>query len=145
VDSDGTLFDLVPAGEHLGGTGGEWDMFAIETAEETEIESGLSIKRASATGFLALKWAAFWDRGVQDPVGSDDLEDILAILVSRDEIVSEFRVAPAHVQEHIRRGLRWLRDNADFEDLVAGHLGNAYNFSHVSRLLNDRINAMLAS
>jgi hypothetical protein len=140
---DGTLFDLVSAGEHLGGTGGTWDQVALETAVKTEIEAGLEIRHASATGFLALKWAAFQDRGVADPFRSEDLEDILALLVSRDTIVSEFTDARGAVQEHVRNGLRWLKENNDYEDLVAAHLGHATAFTHVAALLRDRMREML--
>ena len=135
---DGTPFDLVPAGKHLGGTGGEWDEMAIETAVETEID-GVTVRHASATGFLGLKWAAFWDRGVQDPFRSEDLEDILALLVSRNEIVREFQESSARLKDHIRSGLRWLRNSEDYEDLVAAHLGNAFAFKKVAKSLNGRI------
>lgn len=140
---DGTPFDLVPTGEHLGGTGGEWDDMAIETAVETEID-GVTIRHASATGFLGLKWAAFWDRGVQDPFRSEDLEDILALLVSRNEIVREFQESPAPLKDHIRSGLRWLRNSEDYEDLVAAHLGNAFAFKEVAKSLDGRIHLMSA-
>lgn len=142
---DGTLFDLVPAGEHLGGTGGQWDQVALETAVETEVEPGLKIRHVSAPGFLALKWAAFWDRGLQDPFRSEDLEDILALLVSRDSIVSEFNDSPSHVQDHIRKGLRWLKDSNDYEDLVAASLATAIAFTQVADSLRGRVRAMLGS
>jgi len=141
---DGTPFDLVPAGEHLGGTGGVWDRAALDTAVKTQLEPGLVIRHASATGFLALKWAAFWDRGAGDPFRSEDLEDILALLVSRDSIVLEFHAAPRDVQEHIRKGLNWLKRNNDYADLVAAFLGSAAAFSHAAALLRERIAEMLS-
>ena len=140
---DGTLFDLVPVGKHLGGTGGKWDQLALETAVETDVGHGLRIRHASAPGFLALKWAAFWDRGVRDPFRSEDLEDILALLVSRDTIVSEFNDSPPQVQEHIRDGLRWLKNSDDYEDLIAACLGNAMAFTYVAGSLRDRISGMI--
>ena len=139
---DGTLFDLVPTGRHLGGTGGEWDQLALETVVETEIE-GVRIRHASAPGFIALKWAAFWDRGIQDPFLSEDLEDILALLVSRDELVREFDGSPLSQQDYIRKGLRWLQDSEDYDDLVAAHLGNATGLAKVADSLRERIRLML--
>jgi predicted nucleotidyltransferase len=140
---DGTLFDLVPIGVHIGGTGGGWDAVALETAVETEVEAGVRIRHASAPGFLALKWAAFWDRGVQDPFGSPDLEDILALMVSRDEIVAEFNDSPPHVRDHIRDGLRWLQGSEHYEDLVAAHLSNATAFTHVAASLRNNVRLMM--
>ena len=136
---DGTPFDLVPAGDHLGGTGGEWDKMALQTAVDAEIEPGLTIRHASAPGFLALKWAAFWDRGADDPFSSHDLEDILALTVSRDALVNECNKAPQNIQEYVRKGFRWLIENADYDDLVAAHLRNAQSFKEVAALLRDRI------
>lgn len=142
---DGTPFDLVPVGEHLGGTGGEWDRLALETAVEAEIEPGLKIRHASAAGFLALKWAAFHNRGADDPFSSHDLEDILALTVSRDAIVRELQEAPRNVQEHVRKGFGWLLGSADYDDLVAAHLGNAQSFKQVATMLRQRIERMVGT
>jgi predicted nucleotidyltransferase len=142
---DGTPFDLVPAGEHLGGTGSEWDRMALQTAVETEIEPGLKIQHASAPGFLALKWAAFHDRGADDPFSSRDLEDILALTVSRETVAREVQEAPRNIQEHVRKGFRWLLESADYDDLVAAHLGNAQSSKHVATVLRQRIEQMVGT
>lgn len=142
---DGKPFDLVPVGDHLGGTGGQWGKMALQTATEREIEPGLRIRHASAPGFLALKWAAFWDRGANDPFSSHDLEDILALTVSRDTVVEECRSAPEHIQEAVRKGFGWLMANPDYDDLVAAHLANAQAFKEVAALLRDRISQISAT
>jgi predicted nucleotidyltransferase len=136
---DGTPFDLVPAGSHLGGTGSEWDRIALETSVDAILEPGVKIRHASAPGFLALKWAAFSDRGKDDPFASHDLEDILALTVSRKSIVGELRIAPSAVREHVREGFRWLLENEQYEDLIAGHLSNAQAFKLVAATLRERI------
>lgn len=143
IAPDGTPFDLVPAGEHLGATGSEWDRMALETAVEAELEPGLKIRHASASGFLALKWAAFFDRGAADPFSSQDLEDILALTVSRDTLEREVRESPRNIQEHLRHGFRWLVESTDYDDLVAAHLGNAQSFKEVARILRQRIDQMV--
>lgn len=142
---EGTPFDLVPVGDHLGGTGSEWDKIALQTAVDAEIEPGLIIRHASAPGFLALKWAAFWDRGAKDPFSSHDLEDILALTVSRDTVVEECGRAPRNIQESLRKGFGWLMSNPDHDDLVAAHLGNAQAFKQVAALLQDRISQISAT
>ena len=116
---------------------------ALETAVEAEIEPGLMVRHASAPGFLALKWAAFYDRGALDPFSSHDLEDILALIVSRETIVSEVERAPEAIQEQIRKGFRWLVESADYEDLVAAHLGNAPSFEYISTALRQRVGQIL--
>lgn len=140
---DGTPFDLVTAGAHLGASGNEWDNLAIETAAEAELEPGLIIRHASAPAFLALKWAAFWDRGAQDPFRSHDLEDMLALVVSRDALVTELARAPRNLRDHVQHGFRWLIESEDYDDLVAAHLGNAQQFKKVAELLGERIREVL--
>jgi predicted nucleotidyltransferase len=140
---DGTPFDLVPAGAHLGGTANELDNLAIGTAVEAELEAGLIIRHASAPAFLGLKWAAFWDRGAQDPFSSHDLEDMLALVVSRDTLVTELADVPQELRDHVQHGFRWLIESEDYDDLVAAHLGNAQQFRKVAELLGERIRALL--
>ena len=78
----GILFDLVPAGTHLGGSGSPLDQVAVDTAVaialHTSNGAAMVIRHADAPTFLALKWAAFEDRGGGDLLGSHDVEDILA-------------------------------------------------------------------
>lgn len=111
-----------------------------------EIEPGLRINHASAPAFLALKWAAFHDRGANDPFRSEDLEDILALLVSRDGIVTEVVTGPIELLAYVQEGLSWLRNSPDYEDLVAACLGGFANTSaEIARILNDRIGTILAA
>jgi len=140
---DGTPFDVVPTGEHMGGTGSQFDTMAIETAVEAEIDAGLIIRHASAAGFLALKWAAFWDRGAEDPFESHDLEDILALMVSRDAIVDEVKHAPPKMRNAVRRGFQWLAESRDYDDLLAAHLGNARPYQGIASLLRQRVNDVM--
>lgn len=118
---------------------------ALETAVEVEIEPGLKIRHASAPGFLALKWAAYRDRGADDPFSSHDLEDILALMVSRPTIVAELNEAPLNVQQIVQAGFRWLIESADYDDLVAGHLANAQSFKDLSADLRNSITQILAN
>jgi hypothetical protein len=116
---------------------------ALETAVEAEIEPGLKILHASAPGFIALKWAAFYDRGKDDPFSSQDLEDILALVVTRAVIVADIQEAPQNVQDYVREGFRRLIASADYDDLVAAHLRNAQPFKQVAAQLRVRIEQII--
>lgn len=142
---DGSLFDLVPAGDHLGASGQEWDQVALDTAVELEIEPALTIRHASAAAFLALKWAAFSDRGAADPFASHDLEDIIGLVASRATISDDARTAPVSVQVFVRERSAWLRDHRDFEDLLAASLGHAFDAAGAIADVRARIEALVAA
>ncbi len=90
---DGGLFDLVPAGTHLGASGNALDRIAIASAVSVQIENPgverLVVQHASAPAFLGLKWAAYQDRGEGDLFGSHDIEDVLAVIASRPTLSEE--------------------------------------------------------
>jgi predicted nucleotidyltransferase len=139
IAPDGTPFDLVPAGAHFGGSGNPWDAEAIATAVRRELEPGLTIRHASATGFLALKWAAFRDRGRTDPMASHDLEDILALIASRPGVADEVRAAPGGVRRFVEEWAGWLVEHEYRDDLLAAHLNNATDVAATMRTVLDRL------
>lgn len=135
-------FDLVPAGEHLGAAAGIQDRLAIETAMTTLLAPGLEVRHASAPGFLGLKWAAYDDRGSQDPLNSDDLQDILALLASRPTVLEELTAAPAELRAYVGEKAGAFLESRDVEDLLAAHLNNAQDPAHtiaVVRVLLERL------
>ena len=136
---DDTPFDLVPSGTHLGATGSDWDLLAIELAVVAEMLPGLTIRHASAAGFLALKWAAFIDRGAGDPWASHDLEDILTLLASRPGVEDEVAAAPARIREFIGEQAARIFVEPARRDLLAASLGSgpdpAGSMAEVQRVL----------
>jgi hypothetical protein len=125
IGPSGIPFDLVPAGEHVGGSGNPWDVIAIETAVEATIGGRITIRHATAAAFLAQKWSAHHDRGREDPLASHDLEDILALLASRPTILEDVAAAPPELRAYVaEQATSFLRD-ASAEDLLAAHLNNA--------------------
>lgn len=139
---DGLPFDLVPVGSHLGGTGSPVEAAVIATAERLEIVPGLVIRHASAPGFLALKWAAFQDRGKDDPLASHDLEDILAVIASRETIVDEVTGAPGALRREAVEGARWLLKHPYGTDLLAAHLNHAQAVAATVALVTARLRAI---
>jgi hypothetical protein len=63
----------------------------METAEERELEPGLTILMVSPVYFCASKLEAFGDRGKNDYLGSRDLEDLIAVVDGRAELVGEIK------------------------------------------------------
>lgn len=125
VSPDGDLLDLVPAGAHAGGSGQVWDQLALDTGVESELDDGVTVRHASGPAFLALKWAAHLDRGAADPFASHDLEDFLALLAARPEVLREVADSPAEIAGFVASAADSLIGMADIDDLLAGHLNNA--------------------
>lgn len=121
---NGIPFDLVPAGDHLGATGNQWDQLAIVTSVETTIRN-VRIRHVAAAVFLAQKWAAHHDRGQDDPLASHDLEDILALLASRPKIVEEVAAGTSVLRGYIAEQAKAFLEDPSVEDLLAAHLNNA--------------------
>ena len=135
----GFAFDLVPSGDHVGGTGNAVDRLAARTSVVTEVAPGVSIRHASAPGFLAMKWAAYLDRGADDPFASDDLEDVLGLIASRPEVVAEILDAPMDLQMMIVEALRHFGEHPDFEDLLAAHLNCTQDAAAVIAIVRERL------
>lgn len=141
---DGDAFDLVPCGAHPGGSGQEWDRLALEGRVTVDLGDGVEIRIASAPAFLALKWAAFGDRGAGDPFGSHDLEDILALLASRPVIIKDVAAAAPRLREAVQEGAAHFLAMAERDDLLAGHLNNAQDPRITSIIVRGRLEALAA-
>lgn len=138
------VFDLVPIGNMLGATGQEWDVRAIESANAMQLDESLSIRIPSAPAFLALKWAAFDDRGSADPHRSDDLEDILALVVSRPSIVDEVAQADSRVRAFVVERFTMFSRNPSREDLLAACLNGAIDPAAAMKIARHRLQLMAA-
>ncbi len=144
VSPAGDWLDLVPAGDHPGGSGQRWDRIAIETSERADLGGGTIVRHASGPAFLALKWAAHLDRGQDDPFASHDLEDFLALLASRPSLVGEVRASPTELVEWLGEAAAGLLRMPAIEDLLAGHLNNAQDPARVSAQVKGQLQSLQA-
>ena len=117
---DGTIFDLVSCGAHLGGTGSKNDEFAIATAESVDLPP--LIRHASGLALVLLKCSAFHDRGKQAPLESKDLMDLAVLLATRPELPAEFATAPAEVQAAIRSTVRYILETPVTRSAISTHV-----------------------
>lgn len=139
VSPDQDLLDLIPAGVHLGGSGQRWDAIALETSVNAMITGGVVIRHASAPAFLALKWAAYHDRGEEDPFASHDLEDILALIAARPNLVDEVQDSTEEIVRFLTAGAERLLETTEIDDLLAAHLNNAPDPSLTFRCVKESL------
>lgn len=98
-----------------------WYPTAIETAQTLDI-AGHDVRVVTPALFVATKLDAFHGRGGGDVVTSHDLEDIIAVVDGRPEIVGDVAVAPDDVRTYIATEIRALLDNPDFIEALPGFL-----------------------
>ncbi|MGD2118949.1 MAG: hypothetical protein PVG66_11360 [Chromatiales bacterium] len=131
------ILDVMPTDPKILGFGNKWYVSAMTTSQDIQLPNGKMIHLVSAPYFLITKLEAFDGRGGGDYLMSHDIEDIVAVLDGRPEILAEVRRSdPALVQELSVRFGTLLQDNR-FIDAVSGHMPTGETSpSRVSKILN---------
>ena len=99
----GHLVDVMSQDEAVLGFSNRWYALALQRSVEHELEEGLTIRIPTAPIYIATKWDAFLNRGNADYLRSHDLEDIIAVVAGRPELLHEVREETEPLQQ-------WLSD-----------------------------------
>lgn len=113
--------DVMPTDEKILGFSNRWYGPAIASASDMEV-AGLRIRLITPVYFLATKLEAFRGRGQNDYSGSHDLEDIIAIIDGRPEVIDEVRKASSDVRTYVASQVRHLLSTRAFTDALPGFL-----------------------
>jgi hypothetical protein len=114
--------DVMPVDGTFMGFRGEWFRAVCDRPWSVELRSGLEVRVARAPELLATKAEAFGDRGNGDFVLSKDVQDFIAVVNGRAELLDELVEAPARVRAYVRTTVEsWLR-NDDFMEALPGQL-----------------------
>lgn len=120
--SGAIILDVMPTNPELLGFGNIWFKKAFQAAKHLMLPSGIRIRVLPAPYFLATKIEAFDHRGQGDFLLSRDMEDLVAVLDGRSEIVAEAISADDDLRAFIaERFAEWLR-GPDFRDALPGLL-----------------------
>ena len=103
------------------GFSNRWYPAAIETAQTLRI-TGHAVRVVTPALFIATKLEAFHGRGGDDIVTSHDLEDIIAVVDGRPEIVDDVAASSDDVRGYVCDEIRALLANRDFTEVLAGYL-----------------------
>lgn len=115
------IIDVMPTDEKILGFSNKWYSLAIKAARDVDI-TGARIRLITAPYFVATKIEAFHGRGKGDVGGSHDLEDAIAVIDGRAEIVGEVQEAERQVRDYIGVELRTLLNARSFRDALPGFL-----------------------
>jgi hypothetical protein len=116
---DDLIVDIMPVDESVLGFSNHWYPAAIEAAQTFDI-AGHNVRVVTPALFIATKLVAFHGRGGDDVSASHDLEDIVAVVDGRPEIVGDVAAASADVRAYIASEVRALLNNPDFIEALSG-------------------------
>jgi len=142
---DDKIIDSMPTRGDILGFSCVWYPLAYETATPIQLPDGTVIRLVTPACFLATKLSAFADRGRRDPITSHDLEDVIAVIDGRQEIVSDVSQAPAILRSAIRELLDKVLALQDAEDVVAAHLLPDAKSQERLPLVLDRIRGLITA
>ncbi len=118
------------------GFGNEWYQAALSIVTTLALPSGAIIRMVAAPYFLATKLGAFDGRGNGDYVMSHDMEDIIAVLDGRLEVVNEVSPGEPGLRDFLAERFAQLLRDVSFEQAVPGHLpGDAASQARVPLVL----------
>jgi hypothetical protein len=118
----GTRVDVLPTDEQVLGFSNRWYRPAASSAVRFEVEEGLAIRLITAPYLVATKLESFLGRGLGDFATSHDMEDIVALIDGRREVVEEIRKAPDDVRTFLAEAFRSFLAMEAFLESLPGHL-----------------------
>lgn len=142
---DEFIVDIMPTRGEILGFSAEWYPLAYETATPLELPDGTVIRLVTPACFLATKLAAFGDRGRRNPTASHDLEDMIAVIDGRSEIIDDVAAAPSDLRAAIAAGLEGLLALPEAEDVIAAQLLPDAKSQDRLPLVLDRIRGLIAA
>jgi hypothetical protein len=137
------IVDVMPVDEKVLGFSNRWYPDAIRSAQKVSI-AGSEVQLVTSVYFVATKLEAFRGRGRGDVTLSHDLEDIVALVDGRPEIVAEITHAPGEVRKFIASRIARLMDNMEFREALSGFLLPDTASQSRRRLLEERLEAIAA-
>lgn len=119
---EGHIVDIMPTSGEALSMSSRWFPEAYASGHELTFDDGRTIWTVTAPFFLALKIEAFRDRGDEDYMASHDLEDIIAVVDGREELLPEMDDAPADLRAYLAEHLTQMLETPPFIDALPGHL-----------------------
>jgi predicted nucleotidyltransferase len=120
--AENVILDVMPTDTRILGFGNKWYIPAMENSVVFQLSDTRQIRIVSAPYFLITKLEAFDGRGDGDYQMSHDMEDIIAVLDGRPEIINEINQVDRALSSELSKRFRTLLLDSRFVDSVSGHL-----------------------
>ncbi len=139
----GVIVDVMPVEASALGFTNRWYPTALASARRHTLPDGTDILVLDAPHFLATKIEAFVGRGRGDFLASKDIEDIIAVVEGRLELLSEVSAAAPALRSYLATHFEgWLK-TPEFHDAVLGYLGGAADAEVRADIVIGRVRALL--
>jgi hypothetical protein len=119
---DKTILDVMPLDPKILGFSNRWYKPAMDSSLVHEVEPNLRVRVVTGMFFCATKLEAFAGRGKGDFQSSHDLEDLIAVVDGRAELVKEILAGPEDVRRYIGSEITKLLATPAFTDALPGYL-----------------------
>lgn len=120
---NGTLtLDVLALNEEVLGFTNIWYAPALHHASTFVLPAGPLIRLITAPYFLATKMEAFRSRGGMDFQASHDLEDFVAVIEGREDIVREIAESSQDVRKYLGHAVARLLAESRFLDVLPGFI-----------------------
>jgi len=120
--AEGVILDLMPTNPQILGFANSWYSPAFAKACRVVLPSGEKIRMVTAPYFMATKLEAFHGRGNGDYLLSHDVDDIVAVIDGRPEIVDEIQQSEKDIREYLAEQFGGLLNSNEFLYALPGHL-----------------------
>lgn len=140
---DNLVLDVMPADSSILGFSNRWYNDAIDHSEKYQLTQDVVINLITPPYFIATKLEAFQSRGKNDYFGSKDLEDIIAVINGRKELVEEVMQSADDVKDYISETLADLLRTRSFVEALPGHLPQDEANQLRKNIVLERINALI--
>lgn len=142
---DDLIVDIMPTRGEILDFSCEWYQLAFDTARPVMLPNGTAIRLVTPACFLATKLAAFGDRGRRNPMASHDLEDVIAVIDGRREIVADLAAAQPDLRAYVADRLSQFLARSDAAVLVAAQLMPDSDSQDRLPFVLERIRSLIAA
>ncbi|GGH03620.1 hypothetical protein [Silvibacterium dinghuense] len=118
--SGALTLDVLAIREEVLGYTNIWYESALNNPMPIELSSGRSVQIIKAPFFLGTKMEAFRGRGQSDFAASHDLEDFIAVIEGRDELLAEIEECPTDLRGYLAQAAQSLLGESLFKDVLPG-------------------------
>lgn len=116
------VLDVMPIEKSILGFGNSWYKLSFDKAKEVMLRDEIAVRVVTAPYYLATKMEAFLGRGNNDYLGSQDLEDMLAVVDGRPELLGELAKEGQELRDYLSRSFTGLLRKEEFIEAIPGHL-----------------------